>query len=135
MELIHGSGDMDGSVVKGKFEGQRLSSLLLAQLIQLAQECRMDNDSLQVLEAYLDRMHPDWREEADEDSGQSVSLEESAMTKELALEILGLSGSVNKEDVTTAHRKLMQKMHPDRGGTDYLAKKINTAKDYLIEHI
>ena len=112
-----------------------MSSLLLVQLIQLAQECRLDNDSLQVLEAYLDRMHPDWRGEADEESAQSASLEESVMSKELALEILGLSGLVSKEDVTVAHRKLMQKMHPDRGGTDYLAKKINTAKDYLMEHL
>jgi len=135
MELKHSSGDMDGSVLKGNFEGQRLSSLLLVQLIQLAQECRLDNDSLQVLEAYLDRMHPDWRGEADEESAQSASLEESVMSKELALEILGLSGLVSKEDVTVAHRKLMQKMHPDRGGTDYLAKKINTAKDYLMEHL
>ena len=135
MELKHNSGDMDGSVLRGKFEGQRLSALLLGQLMQLAQECRPDHDSLQVLEAYLDRMHPDWRAGAQDGVEQSVQIEEPAMNKELALEILGLSGTVGKEDVTAAHRKLMQKMHPDRGGTEYLAKKINAAKDYLMEQL
>jgi len=135
MELKHSSGDMDGSVLKGKFQGQRLSTLLLAQLLQLAQECSSDHDSLQVMEAYLDRMHPDWCTEAQDEARRSVQTEEPIMNKGLALEILGLSGSVTKDEVTVAHRKLMQKMHPDRGGSDYLAKKINTAKDYLEEHL
>lgn len=135
MELQHSSGDMDGSVLKGKFEGQRLSALLLGQLMQLAQECRPDHDSSQVLEAYLDRMHTDWRDGAQDESEQSVQIEETVMNKELALEILGLSGTVGKEDVTVAHRKLMQKLHPDRGGTDYLAKKINAAKDCLLKQL
>lgn len=135
MELLHSTGDMDGSVRKGCFEGQRLSTLSLEQLIQLAQECRADHDSLQVLEAYMDRMHPDWRSDAEKESSQSIAEEGSAMSKELALEILGLNDSASKEEVTTAHRKLMQKMHPDRGGTDYLAKKINAAKECLIEQL
>ena len=135
MELQHNSGDMDGSVLKGEFEGQRLSTLPLGQLIQLAQECRPDHDSLQVLEAYLDRMHPDWRTEAQDEAEHFGPVEESVMSMDLALEILGLSGPASKEEVTVAHRKLMQKMHPDRGGTDYLAKKINTAKDYLMDYL
>ncbi|MBL4820541.1 MAG: hypothetical protein JKY98_06070 [Gammaproteobacteria bacterium] len=135
MELQHSTGDMDGSVTKGMFEGRRLSTLLLAQILQLAEECRPDHDSLQVLEAYLDRMHPQWREQAQGETEQTGPTEESAMSKDLALEILGLSGTVTKQEVNTAHRKLMQKMHPDRGGTDYLAKKINAAKDYLMEHL
>jgi len=57
------------------------------------------------------------------------------MNRQLALEILGLSERATRDDVHKAHRKLMQKMHPDRGGTEYLAKKINAARDYLEEHL
>ena len=54
------------------------------------------------------------------------------MTKELAIEILGLDAAPNRNQIIKAHRSLMQKLHPDRGGSDYLAKKINAAKDFLL---
>ena len=55
------------------------------------------------------------------------------MTRELALEILGLKGEPDRDEIIKAHRTLMQRMHPDRGGSDYLAKKINQAKDFLLK--
>ncbi|MBT8145251.1 MAG: DnaJ domain-containing protein, partial [Gammaproteobacteria bacterium] len=90
---------------------------------------------LQVLEAYLDRMHSDWREAAQYEDEPAGTSEEPAMNHQLALEILGLSEDADKDEVVKAHRKLMQRMHPDRGGTEYLAKKINAARDYLVEHL
>jgi hypothetical protein len=135
MELQHNSGDMDGVILKGSQKGKRLSGLSLEQLVQFAQESHVDQDTMQLLEAYLDRMHPDWREHAQAGEESSAGFDEPMMTEELAMEVLGLSGEVSKEDITAAHRKLMQKMHPDRGGTDYLATMINTAKDYLIDRI
>ena len=135
MELRHDSGDMDGEVLKGAFEGRQLSSLTLADLIQLARECGVDPDSTQVLEAYLDRMHKDWRSKVNQGEDVPESTEEPVMNRQLALEILGLGEGAGKEDVIKAHRKLMQKLHPDRGGTEYLAKKINAARDYLEEHL
>ncbi len=137
MTLKHESADMDGQVLEGQFAGQSLSQLSLEQLLTLANECRQDADSLQVLEAYLDRSHGQWRENngAYEEQGgsESRSASEAAMDRRTALEILGLSDDAGKDDIVQAHRRLMQKMHPDRGGSDFLAKKINEARDYLLE--
>ena len=133
MELHHSSGDMDGTVLQGNHAGKKLSTLSLSQLRELAGEVAADRDSLQVLEAYLDRMHSSWREEG-EQTASSSGVDDSIMTRSLALEILGLQDPVSAEQINQAHRKLMQKLHPDRGGSDYLAKKINSARDYLEQH-
>lgn len=135
MELQHASGDMDGKVLQGRFAGQQLSRLALAQLLELAQELVADNDSAQILEAYLDRAHPGWRDTAGPGPERTTAVDESRMTRALALEILGLSEPVTWEMVVQAHRKLMQKLHPDRGGSDYLAKKINSARDFLQQEL
>ncbi|MBC55034.1 MAG: molecular chaperone DnaJ [Gammaproteobacteria bacterium] len=138
MELTHSTGSMDGEVLTGQFAGDRLSALSLADLLEVASECRQDPDSLQLLEAYLDRMFPDWREHASADAdsarGPRPAGDESAMTETLALEILGLGSDATREEITAAHRRLMQKMHPDRGGSDYLAQRINQARDFLLRN-
>lgn len=141
MQLTHSSGQMDGEVLKGQFKSQRLSQLDLTSLLTLAQECRDDEDSVQLLEAYLDRTHSDWREQvrgAGEGSERSESHGSAhsrhgaqTMTEALALEILGLDKGATREQIVAAHRRLMQKMHPDRGGSDYLAQRINEARDFL----
>ena len=136
MELQHDDGSMDGVVLRGNFSKRRLSTLQLPDLLELYQECRADADSAQVLEAYIDRAFPDWREHAQAGyEGSAAIADESLMTQTLALEILGLDETADKEQVTKAHRSLMQKMHPDRGGSDYLAQKINAAKDFLMQKL
>lgn len=136
MELTHSTGSMDGEVLAGQFTGDRLSALSLDQLLELASECRQDTDSIRLLEAYLDRMFPDWREHAGADNTQRSRSrgDDSAMTQALALEILGLGDDASREEITAAHRRLMQKMHPDRGGSDYLAQRINQARDFLLRN-
>lgn len=135
MELEHDSGDMDGIVLKGKFINQSLSSLRLEELIELYGICLSDADSSQVLEAYIERKHANWREESDYAGEQRSLPDESKMDQQLAIDILGLSEPIRKEEVMQAHRKLMQKLHPDRGGSDYFAKKINAAKDFLLQEL
>ncbi len=132
MELIHGSGDLDGKVLQGQFAAHKLSDLSLKELLGLREECRVDADSLQVLEAYLDRAHAEWRAGA-EPCGAAEGNAEITMNRQLALEILGLEEGATRNDIIKAHRKLMGKFHPDRGGSDYFSKKINAAKDLLLE--
>jgi len=102
--------------------------------LRLRQECSADVDSLQVLEAYLDRMHEGWRQQAgvEAESETADVADEGSMSRRLALEILGLEGEPDKQEITKAHRNLMQKMHPDRGGSSYLAQKINRAREVLL---
>lgn len=136
MELDHDSGDMDGSVISGRFAGSRLSSLSEAELVQLLKECtRTDEQAAQLVEAYMDRRFPDWREGAGEGqrSGNRKRATSAAkMTVDEALEILGLGPDATKADIRKAHRTLMKKLHPDQGGSTYLAAKINEAKDLLL---
>jgi hypothetical protein len=133
MTLDHDSGDMDGLALEGEYRGRRLSDLGLEQLLDLLATCRsQDAQSAAVLEAYLDRTHGEtWRGEA-EGEGARVEPGESGMTREEALAILGLHDGASPEEIRDAHRRLMQKLHPDRGGSDYLAAKINQAKRILI---
>ncbi|HJO12588.1 MAG: molecular chaperone DnaJ [Gammaproteobacteria bacterium] len=137
MELEHSTGNMDGAVLKGSHQGKQLSALTIHQLLELYTECQSEGDSLQVLIAYLDRNHADWRDVAGEKASQSSStppqLDDSHMTRPLALEILGLSDPVEEKEIADSHRALMQKLHPDRGGSGYLAKKINAARDFLLD--
>ena len=128
--LIHDTGMMDGRVLEGSLEGSQLTDLSTGQLQTLMEECRIDRDSLNVLQAYLDREHAGWQGKDGESENQPF--ESGEMTDQQALEVLGLNPGASKEDIINSHRRLMQKMHPDRGGSTYLATRINQAKDKLL---
>ena len=132
MVLDHDSGEMSGTVLTGQHKGQHLNDMTLEALLGLLLECQADSDSQQVLEAYLDRHQESWREQASASSRVPPSLAEAPMSRQLALEFLGLTDTASEADILHAHREMMRRLHPDRGGSDYLAKKINAAKDYLI---
>jgi len=132
MVLDHDSGEMAGTVLKGQHNGHHLRDMTLETLLSLLLECQTDSDSKQVLEAYLDRHQENWREQASATSRVPPSDAEAPMSRQLALEILGLADTASEADILHAHREMMRRLHPDRGGSDYLAKKINAAKDYLM---
>ena len=141
VELDHDTGEIRGRVLKGAFAGRQLEDLAPLDLARLWQDCRFaDPQSAQILEATLDRLHPSWREDlahADGDTasgtrGGTSSSSSGAMTRAQALEVLALQEGASEDDIRRAHRDLMMKLHPDHGGSTYLAAKINEAKDVLL---
>ncbi len=133
MTLDHDSGDIDGEVLEGVFAGKSLNQLGLDALLQLLAECQDDEDSVAMLQAYLDRVYGDtWRRQAGAQGERRAAGESDAMTRAEALQVLGLEGGASEAEIVEAHRRLMQKLHPDRGGSSYLAAKINQAKDTLL---
>jgi hypothetical protein len=132
VELDHDTGVIRGCVRKGFFAGRDLEGLAPAEVAHLWQDCRFaDPQSAQILEAYLDRVHPTWREDMARDDGKRRA--GGAMTRAEALEILGLEPGADADAIRRAHRELMLKLHPDRGGSTFLAAKINEAKDVLLD--
>lgn len=133
MELDHDSGAMTGRVLKGMFAGRDLDSLRPAEVALLWQDCRLaDPQAAQLLEAYLDRIHPTWREDVQRGE-REMRGGDGRMTAEEAYDILGLAPGASDDDIRRAHRDLMLKLHPDRGGSTYLAAQVNEAKDVLLE--
>ena len=131
LTLDRGSGAVDGVVLQGALQGQRLSGLSEEQLQALHRDCRGDPQSLALLNAYLQRARPGWRP-ADGAPGGADDFDEPAMSAATAARILGVRPDAAAEEVRAAHRALAQKLHPDRGGSDYLARKINQARDVLL---
>ena len=132
VELDHDTGNIRGRVRKGGFAGRELEYLSPLEMVQLWQDCRFaDPQSAQVLEAYLDRTHPTWREDMERTGGREEP-RPGAMTRAQALEVLGLGEGASDDDIRRAHRDLMMKLHPDRGGSTFLAAQINEAKDVLL---
>ena len=143
MTLDHDTGTMTGTVFRGHYAGLRLEEMGVGDLIDLLRECRAaDEESARLVEAYLDRLHPDWRDEmagaSEAGGGQSTRGGGQArtasgdMTIDEAYAILGLKPGATPGEIKEAHRRLMVKLHPDHGGSDYLATQINRARDLLL---
>src|SRR5262245_43242367 len=135
MELNHDSGVIEGRVLAGRHRDRRLAELTLEQLLEVREDCQVDDaESVTLIEAYLDRFHgADWR--GSRGSGQSsdnAARSAAAMTREEAYEVLGLASGASDAEIRDAHHRLMIKLHPDHGGSDYLAAKINQARDLLL---
>ena len=133
MTLNHDSGDVSGEVLTGRFKGSKLEQLDLDALLQLLRECADDEESVALLQTYLEREYADsWQQQAGAQGQQQGATAAGEMSREEALQVLGLGSDAGEAEVIEAHRRLMQKLHPDRGGSAYLAAKINLAKDTLL---
>jgi hypothetical protein len=133
MELDHDSQSMTGEVLSGPFKGSSLEQLSTEDLQSLYNYCGNANDqSASLLEAWLDRNRPEWRGTwTGERKTQSAGT--GAMTRDEAFAVLGLKSEATQQQIKETHRRLMKEFHPDRGGSDYLAAKINQAKDILLQ--
>ncbi|HUC10366.1 MAG TPA: DnaJ domain-containing protein [Stellaceae bacterium] len=145
MTLDHDTGTMTGTVLRGQFAGLRIEEMGVGDLLALLRECRaQDEEGAQLIEAYLDRLHPEWRDEfaggrhsagtggRAEAAGSGAQPAGTDMTVDEARAILGLSPGATAAEVKEAHRRLMVRLHPDHGGSDYLATQINRARDVLL---
>ncbi len=132
MTLDHDSGSLSGQIVAGPNAGHSLEEFDLPQL--LAMIPGLDAESVPLLESYLDRRFPAWRQDAQADAarGQSRSAASGKMTDEEAYQILGLQPGAGRDEIGRAHRALMKKLHPDQGGPTYLAARVNEAKEVLL---
>jgi hypothetical protein len=137
MALDHDTGALDGLVLAGKHRDALLSKLTLEQLLEVREDCLAgDMEGVPLIEAYLDRIHgAAWRgaSASQRSSGDEAPKRASAaMTREEALQVLGLSASATEAEIRAAYHNLIRKLHPDHGGSDYLAAKVNQARDILI---
>ena len=126
------TGALSGEVLQGNFKGRQLASLSQQECLQLLKECQQDAQSMSLLAAYMDATFPQWRQTYQGNTQQQSAQSGASMSKQEAADILGVSQDADKKTITTAHKRLMQRLHPDRGGSDYLAAKINQAKDVLL---
>lgn len=140
VELEHDSGAMRGRVIKGFFRGRDLETLRPVEVAHLWSDCQFeDPQSAHILEAYLDRIHPTWRDDmAKGEAGKGAGTGPQdpsgrrVMTVEEARDILGVAADASEDDIRIAHKRLMLKLHPDRGGSHTLAAKVNEAKEVLL---
>jgi hypothetical protein len=134
LELSAAGAKLDGKVLAGRFQGRPLSSLSVEEVKSLFAEFRSDAETCALVQAYLDRRHPRWREDLKGDTAfrESRPARPGTMTDQEAYEILGLQPGAGSAEVMTAYRRLMKAVHPDAGGSVFLAAKVNEARDRLV---
>ena len=137
MVLDHDSGSMEGRCLKGRFAGREFASLREAELLRLLDEIGgTDSQGAALLEAYLDRRCKGWRERRSAGASKEKAREprdaNGGMSRKEAYDVLDLKPGATEDAIRAAHRRLMMKLHPDRGGSTYLASRINEAKDVLL---
>jgi DnaJ-domain-containing protein 1 len=132
MELDHDSGALSGRIIAGPNAGHSLEEYDLPKLLEMIPE--LDAESVPLLESYLDRRFPAWRQNAQGNTagGQRRAAPSGKMTDEEAYQILGLKPGAGRDEIGRAHRALMKKLHPDQGGSTYLAARVNEAKEVLL---
>lgn len=125
------TGKLSGMVLQGEFAERALDELTETELKKLLKDCHQDSRSSYFIHSYINQR---FNKSAGNDGNSAAQPpSSSAMSEQEALEVLGLEGVPSADDIKRAHKKLMQKLHPDRGGNDFLASLLNRARDRLTE--
>ena len=131
MVLNHDTNELTGRVLQGQFTGQALDVLSGSDLIDLYAGFSEDA-SKRLLLTYLNRYHPDLQ--IDQQYEDAVK-ESPGMDVAKACAILGVSENATKDEINEAYKRLIQHLHPDRGGSSYLASELNEAKKILLDRL
>ncbi len=138
VKLELGRNSISGMVIKGPYKDSPLESLSDEQLAELEQHYKnLDNRSYFLIRVIRQRMGGSYQQSGNQQQDYSAVNDPSV---DEALQILGLEDYLGKElpekdIVVKAHRRLMQKLHPDHGGNDYLASRVNVAKEIVLKKI
>lgn len=138
------TGEIRGKVLMGEFADKELHALTDIQLEQLLETYKADDKkSYYILKFFIQKSrHGAHGESAQgrsynnthDDHSYSPSNTEQLTTKE-AYDILGITKDASKKEVNSAYKRLMQKLHPDRGGNPYLASRVNLARDHVLKNM
>ena len=129
------TGRLTGKIIAGFFKGRRIESLKPVEAAHLWADCQIgDAASAALVARHLDHIQPRWRDHLAGTASSSGAAPPTTgtMTTAQALDILGLQANATEADVRKAHKDLMLKLHPDRGGSHTLATTVNAAKDLLL---
>ena len=136
--LDESKNELDAVILKGPFSNQTLSRLGVTDILQIRKECKNYNyQNITYIENYLDNVQPKWRDNLKHHNGatnekQKKVQQDNRLSIDEAYAVLGLHPGASYEQIRQAHRNLMKKVHPDQGGSSYLAAQINHAKDFLL---
>ena len=134
MELDHDSGAMHGRILEGRLAGTALDSAR-PHGADRAARARSTPTAAIYLQLILIAGRPagvSTRKAMRVAGGGPRPSSSGKMTEEEAYQILGIQPGASAQDISRAHRSLMKKLHPDQGGTTYLAARVNEAKDVLL---
>lgn len=120
---------LDGTVIQGQFLDKKLSQLNDSELSTLLTEVKQDFQSRAAINAFIMA-----RKGKDSAQQNTAPPSDASLSVTQAYEILGLKQNATPDEIKKAHKLLMQKIHPDRGGSSYLAAQINAAKARLLNH-
>ena len=133
MSLDHESGTIEGEVLQGPYSSRKLSSLSDAEVADLYHSLR-EEESRRLLESYVERHRPNMGQ-SEQSTEDQQSSNDSQMTTQRAADILGLEPAATRDEIVAAHRRLIQHLHPDQGGSSYLAAEINEARRILLDNL
>lgn len=130
------TGDVTGEVLAGPMEGKNIADLTNEELAELRSYYKdKDKRAYYLVYVVMQRRNTQAHSQSNGQAGQKTFVDAGNLAVSEAVQILGLEDNYSKDDVIAAHRRLIQKLHPDRGGNDYLASQVNLAKDTLLKHL